>query len=146
MRAQVPEPQGAASTWPGPHTSAFGETPAPWGSAWTRTLSPLVLPRPGTLTSSWALTASRTAMPRWAIRFASSRRTATPSGFASTTAKTLATPGARSPGRGAARPPPAPRHLHDSPGEDDERGVPAGGALANAIALGPRDGLADARL
>ena len=27
MRAHVPEPQGAASTWPGPHTSAFGDTP-----------------------------------------------------------------------------------------------------------------------
>src|SRR5882762_3755445 len=26
MRAHVPDPHGAASTWPGPHTSAFAET------------------------------------------------------------------------------------------------------------------------
>ena len=78
MRAHVPDPQGAASTWPGPHTSAFGDTPAASGSSWMRTLSTLVLPRPGTSTRSWAFTASRTAIPRCAIFFTCSRRTATP--------------------------------------------------------------------
>src|SRR5713101_1885094 len=33
MRAQVPEPQGAASIWPGPQTSAFSDTPATSGSS-----------------------------------------------------------------------------------------------------------------
>src|SRR5216110_3408827 len=68
MRAHVPEPQGAASTWPGPHTSALGDTPCASGSSWTRTLSTVVLPTPGTSMRSWAFTASRTAIPRWAIR------------------------------------------------------------------------------
>ena len=68
MRAQVPDPHGAASTCPGPHTSAFGDTPAASGSSCTRTLSTLVLPSPGTVTSSWALTASRIAQRGMAVR------------------------------------------------------------------------------
>ena len=56
-RAQVPEPRGAASTWPGPQTRALGDTPSASGSSWTSTLSTLVLPRPGTSTRSWAFTA-----------------------------------------------------------------------------------------
>src|SRR5438270_695897 len=98
MRAHVPEPQGAASTWPGPHTSALGDTPWSSGSSWTRTLSTVVLPTPGTSTRSWAFTASRTAIPHWAIRLTCSRRTATPTCSACTTAKTLPTPTAMSSG------------------------------------------------
>src|SRR5438128_164760 len=63
MRAHVPEPHGAASTWPGPHTSALGDTPWASGSSWTSTLSTLVLPMPGPSTRSCALTAARTAIP-----------------------------------------------------------------------------------
>src|SRR6266478_8843051 len=44
MRAHVPEPHGAASTWPGPHTSALGDTPWASGSSWMRTLSTWVFP------------------------------------------------------------------------------------------------------
>src|SRR5262249_26572692 len=97
-RAHVPDRHGAASTWPGPHTSALRETPAASGSSWTRILSTLVLPAPGISTWSWALTACRTAIPRSAIRRASSRLTDRPRCDASTMANTFPTPTATSTG------------------------------------------------